>query len=410
MYKNFFRNDVDNDFLVNCIYGYVGIITEKINEGSVLNYILISRKSTLNVGLKKFKKGIDEEGYVANYVETEQILFINKNFFSYVQARGNPPVFYNFFDSKNQNEDYDNLLRLFDTYLENILNNQLYKLSFIFNLMDDFNDNENKLTGLLQQLIKEKELNNLRYSFFNYDNRVNNQNSHNENIHELNILNNIESNSNNPNHKKEFNEDSIQSKFKEYDAIFKLFNFFGIYHDSTSLDNMSNSDKVMCEQLGIFMTICLDSLDKTNIIQMRIAWKILLIQMSRINLDGNILFGNNFNYDKQNDLDINKKLNILSIDDIFSKTNNNTSNMNANVCNPNFLKNFKTLWKENGNKLSIEYSGDRLFLDSEGENEFNAYKSQQINEDFIKQKCFEFLLQKSSMKFEKKSNSNYNSS
>lgn len=60
---------------------------------------LISRRSTRRAGLRYLRRGIDEEGNVANAVETEQILSSSSwdaqhKVYSFLQTRGSIPVFF----------------------------------------------------------------------------------------------------------------------------------------------------------------------------------------------------------------------------------------------------------------------------------------------------------------------------
>ena len=59
---------------------------------------LISRRSRYRAGTRYFRRGIDQEGHVANFNETEQILLVgpddNSVQLSFVQIRGSVPVFW----------------------------------------------------------------------------------------------------------------------------------------------------------------------------------------------------------------------------------------------------------------------------------------------------------------------------
>jgi hypothetical protein len=60
---------------------------------------LISRRSTKRAGLRYLRRGIDEDGYVANAVETEQFLSTapwepNSKVYSFLQIRGSIPLFF----------------------------------------------------------------------------------------------------------------------------------------------------------------------------------------------------------------------------------------------------------------------------------------------------------------------------
>lgn len=56
--------------------------------------ILISRRSRHMAGTRYKRRGIDPEGQVANYVETEQMFRLDKHVVSFVQVRGSIPVFW----------------------------------------------------------------------------------------------------------------------------------------------------------------------------------------------------------------------------------------------------------------------------------------------------------------------------
>jgi hypothetical protein len=69
--------------------------------GKILQVILISRRSRIFAGTRFLKRGLNEQGYVANDVETEQILYepnnghlIHEHFSSFVQHRGSIPLFW----------------------------------------------------------------------------------------------------------------------------------------------------------------------------------------------------------------------------------------------------------------------------------------------------------------------------
>lgn len=65
------------------------------------DYIVISRRSRDRAGLRYQRRGIDEEAHVANFVETESVLQVERegyvNIFSYVQIRGSGGRSLNFF-------------------------------------------------------------------------------------------------------------------------------------------------------------------------------------------------------------------------------------------------------------------------------------------------------------------------
>eukprot|EP01129_Flabellula_baltica_P012208 TRINITY_DN5477_c0_g1_i2.p1 TRINITY_DN5477_c0_g1~~TRINITY_DN5477_c0_g1_i2.p1 ORF type:complete len:456 (+),score=60.55 TRINITY_DN5477_c0_g1_i2:3-1370(+) len=70
--------------------------------GSSVQLTLISRRSRFYAGTRYLKRGVNNQGQVANDVETEQILcetntgiYMDKNISSFVQVRGSIPLFWN---------------------------------------------------------------------------------------------------------------------------------------------------------------------------------------------------------------------------------------------------------------------------------------------------------------------------
>lgn len=55
---------------------------------------MISRRSRFQAGTRYLRRGVDEGGRVANYVESEQIVVYKKHTFSFIQVRGSIPVFW----------------------------------------------------------------------------------------------------------------------------------------------------------------------------------------------------------------------------------------------------------------------------------------------------------------------------
>eukprot|EP01127_Copromyxa_protea_P019819 TRINITY_DN6514_c0_g1_i1.p1 TRINITY_DN6514_c0_g1~~TRINITY_DN6514_c0_g1_i1.p1 ORF type:complete len:955 (+),score=148.57 TRINITY_DN6514_c0_g1_i1:163-2865(+) len=89
-----------NPWVVPVIHGY--FIQARMDVyGSSIELTLISRRSSYFAGTRYLKRGTNEEGYVANDVETEQIICepntgqrIDEHFSSFVQHRGSIPLFW----------------------------------------------------------------------------------------------------------------------------------------------------------------------------------------------------------------------------------------------------------------------------------------------------------------------------
>lgn len=82
------------------VYGDISFANFK-SDTKNCSFVLISRRSRRYAGVRYMKRGINEHGNVANFVEVEQICFINSDHFdlkpeinSFVQIRGSIPLFW----------------------------------------------------------------------------------------------------------------------------------------------------------------------------------------------------------------------------------------------------------------------------------------------------------------------------
>jgi hypothetical protein len=97
------------DWCLSIIHGYVDQAALSVYWGRVVYITIIARRSRFFAGARYLKRGANDLGYVANDVETEQIvsemlttsfhapgptLFANPNYTSYVQHRGSIPLFW----------------------------------------------------------------------------------------------------------------------------------------------------------------------------------------------------------------------------------------------------------------------------------------------------------------------------
>lgn len=107
-------NPAASPYILPVIFGFLKIVSTRIKD-TPFTYILITRKSRHRAGTRYFTRGVDENGNVANYNETEQAVILgdtggglggydaNSTFggvkqqlqvLSYVQTRGSVPVYW----------------------------------------------------------------------------------------------------------------------------------------------------------------------------------------------------------------------------------------------------------------------------------------------------------------------------
>lgn len=89
LYEQMEYFDISDAWKVKVIRGHVGQDEIFIGNSTMMTLTLISRKATLMGGI--IDTGIDDDGSTANFVETEQILEISKQFISFVMVRGSVP-------------------------------------------------------------------------------------------------------------------------------------------------------------------------------------------------------------------------------------------------------------------------------------------------------------------------------
>jgi len=86
-----------NAFILPLMFGFLHIQHTFANH-KALTVALISRRSRHRVGTRFFSRGIDAEGNVSNFNETEQMLLVpgttGQKWMSYVQTRGSIPLYW----------------------------------------------------------------------------------------------------------------------------------------------------------------------------------------------------------------------------------------------------------------------------------------------------------------------------
>ena len=102
LYKNFIDNKtkepIDYNFITPVICGYIGMFEHTIGEENGMkknvHFILITRRSQNHAGVRYKTRGVNDDGHVANFCETEQILVYENFLCSYCQLRGSVPIFF----------------------------------------------------------------------------------------------------------------------------------------------------------------------------------------------------------------------------------------------------------------------------------------------------------------------------
>ncbi|XP_060529101.1 phosphatidylinositide phosphatase SAC2 isoform X2 [Cylas formicarius] len=99
------ENNLCDPWILPIIQGYIQIEDCKVELGpfvgepvekqfEIFSLCILSRRSRFRAGTRYKRRGVDEEGEVANYVETEQIITYQTHEVSFLQVRGSVPVFW----------------------------------------------------------------------------------------------------------------------------------------------------------------------------------------------------------------------------------------------------------------------------------------------------------------------------
>lgn len=87
-------DDEDDDVWDSVDFASTKYKTAENMKEEEFDLIVISRRSRHRAGTRYKRRGVNENGHVANYVETEQIVCVLKHIVSAVQVRGSVPVYW----------------------------------------------------------------------------------------------------------------------------------------------------------------------------------------------------------------------------------------------------------------------------------------------------------------------------
>lgn len=257
----------DDSFIIPIIQGFVQ--TDNVNidsrflnneseeglgqiEFNTLKICLISRRSRYRLGTRFKKRGIDEDGNVANFIETEQIVeLFNGHLLSFVIIRGSIPCFwnqpsYNYRPAPQINKSFSENKTAFRKHFDQLNNDYPHQKQKVFiNLVDEIGKESVLANGFLD-LVKDLDNETLTYIHFDF--------------HE---------------HCKGLNYQNVSRLTNRIENIINDMLYCWI-------DNKG----LICQQKIIFRVNCIDCLDRTNVIQSVIAKNVLVNQLRRIGLFG----------------------------------------------------------------------------------------------------------------------------
>ncbi|OBZ79081.1 Uncharacterized protein C19F5.03 [Grifola frondosa] len=227
-----------SSYILPIMYGSFDIRPERLN-GQDLQICLISRRSRYRAGTRYFRRGIDDEGHVANFNETEQILLVGGDDsgvqLSFVQIRGSVPLFWAEVNTLRYKPDMQimDLQHAVEVTRQHLLhNNKLYGEQSLVNLVNH-KGHEKPVKEAFERYITEANVPKVKYEYFDF---------HTECKH------------------MRWDRISVLISKLEDDLIRQ-----GYFHvDSTKMEPVKL-------QTGIVRTNCMDNLDRTNVAQAAFA-------------------------------------------------------------------------------------------------------------------------------------------
>jgi hypothetical protein len=255
--------------LTSAIRGFVLTITIPISSaplktakvGLPSSLTLISRLSCRRAGTRFNSRGIDDDGNVANFVESETIYWSQTGLcFSYAQVRGSVPVFWEQAPGLLPGQQKISITRskegsqpAFDNHFQDL--EKAYGAIHVINLLSETKPGEAELTNLYRYGVRHSSLNQIGG----------------ENPHDHQLLRETEF---------DFHAETKENGYEAASHIRHLIepsaDGFAYYLAEEIDDPPDKSEKngrprrrtvVVLQQEGVFRTNCLDCLDRTNLIQ-----------------------------------------------------------------------------------------------------------------------------------------------
>ena len=320
----YFDIDGMSDFVFPVINGFIDIKNETEDYSDEFQFILIGRKDTRRSGVRLLIRGSDNEGNIANSCESEEIVIYHPNnkdeihIASFVQVRGSIPLMWTQEPSLQLNpqirprNDFDVNATVFKIHLDELMN--IYNSICCINLVDQKKDQKiigDYYSNLIQNYReKNKNISNkIDFAWFDFHAEC-----------------------------KKLKYENIKKLFKK-NSVHKCLNSYGYTHiliKSNILEAVQNNEKIFDYllnneqnfkfiqlQKGAFRTNCIDSLDRTNVVQSTFARYFLFKILYELKLSH-----------KQ-----------PSEDDVFQKFQGGFENI------------FKIIWADHGDGISKPYSG-----------------------------------------------------
>ncbi|KAI8139943.1 Endonuclease/exonuclease/phosphatase [Fennellomyces sp. T-0311] len=232
------QTDLDRGgFLVFAIRGYVGVESVSI-ESEKYELSVISKLSCKRAGTRFNSRGIDDNGHVANFVETETVLYSNRMCYAFIQTRGSVPVFWEHQGIVNQKLQIARGQSATQPAVKRHFTELITRYQSVCNinlLSARENTTESLLGSTYNAAVEQLHMPDEQLRMVNFD------------LH-------------------------AECRGGNYDNLSRLLNEVRGYmtsHGYFLLDSVDN--RILNKQTGCFRTNCMDCLDRTNLVQNKIS-------------------------------------------------------------------------------------------------------------------------------------------
>ncbi|GLV39628.1 Sac1 phosphatase [Carabus blaptoides fortunei] len=241
-----FNSPEFHKFCLPIIHGFVSINQCAVN-GQSFTLSIVSRRSVQRAGTRLFRRGIDHQGFVANFVETEQIVEYQGDRASFVQTRGSIPLFWQQMPDLRYKPppkliDGENHTAACGRHLETQMLH--YGRQVLVNLIDH-RGAEQVLEVAFDSSIQQLNNANVRYESFDFH---------------------------------------AECRRMRWDRLSILLDRLSHEQDDFSCFLLTRDGTLASIQDGVFRTNCIDCLDRTNVVQSMLARRSLTFVLTKLNI------------------------------------------------------------------------------------------------------------------------------
>ncbi|PAV23487.1 hypothetical protein PNOK_0055500 [Pyrrhoderma noxium] len=227
-------------------------VSSESGESAPVDYIVVSRRSRDRAGLRYQRRGIDDDANVANFVETEAIVRVERegisNVFSHIQIRGSVPLFWAqsgislkpppvLSPERDHQQNLAAMRRHFSKTIPK------YGMHTVINLAEKHGKEAN-LTTAYRECVHELSSKDIRYIEYDFHAET-----------------------------KGMKYEKVASFIQSLERTFDLQGFFWV-----------SGERLMSEQKAVFRVNCVDCLDRTNVFCSAVARHMLNKQLGAVAL------------------------------------------------------------------------------------------------------------------------------